>query len=530
MSTSMEPVIKEPLHNIDRRKTSLSTIIVMVSTGLSRILGFVRAAVMAAFFGGAGTVDIYNLVFMIPNNLRNLLAEGALSSAFIPTLSHSLVHDPSKKDAQKLISTIMAFQLVLLVPFLILCMVFADPIVYFMLSVRGEQHALAVNLFSWIINYILLVSVSAILMGILNSHGKFAIPALAPLMFSITTIISIFLFSSQMDVFSVAIGVISGGILQILVMIPSFRRIGYRFKLNFNFRQNKDFQRVLKLWGPVLGTAAIFSINEQIAVYFASGLGSGSGTAMANALLFFQLPLGLFSSSITTVLFPRMSRQIAENQSSELKETVLYGLKMMCYLLIPSTIVLILLGHEIIAVALQRGKYTSEYTALATQVLFAYCLGLLSGGAARFLQRFFYSYHNFRTPLISALLIVGFDIALTIGFIWAGFGISSLGYANSIATTIGFMWLYLGVRRKLKGLEIIAFLGAILKSLLACIPMVVGIVFFLHLTGEWWRTGSTLTNCLMLLIAILWAIVSVLGMYILLKVEVLDFVMRRKRG
>lgn len=514
-----------------RRSLSFSTLVVMVSTALSRVLGFVRAAVVSFYFGGEGAVDVYNLVWMIPNNLRNLLAEGALSSAFIPTLSHSLVRDPSQKNAQKLIATLLGFQLLLLVPFLLACIVFADPIVSLVLPVHPDQHGLAVDIFRWIINYILLVSVSAILMAILNCHNRFAAPALAPLMFSITTIVSIVMFSKNMAVFSMVVGVISGGVLQIAVMLPSYRRIGYKFKLNFRFRENEEFRQVLRLWGPVVGTAVIFSLNEQIAVFFASFLGPGRGTAMTNALLFFQLPFGIFSASITTVLFPRMSRQIASRDMVELKETVLHGLKLLSYLLIPSMVVLMLLGHEIIALALQRGAlFTAAHTDMASQVLFAYSLGLLTVSAARFLQRFFYASHNFRTPLASALLIVALDIVFSILLIACGFDIASLGYANSIASLAGFLWLFLSVRRSLKGLRIRSLLAGVGKAALASLPMAAGIVAIQWISGPWWRQGASWTGLLWLGLCGLWAAASVFAMYALMRVEVLDFLFKRRKG
>lgn len=528
MSAEETPV--NPEHGQSKRRLSLATLVVMASTAASRLLGFVRAAVISAVFGGEGAVDVYNMVWVIPNNLRMLLAEGALSSAFVPVLSKSLVQDPSGKRAQGLIRTLFGFQLVIIVPILVLSIVFADPIVSLILPFSGERHVLAVNLFSWVINYLLLVSISAILMAILNSHNHFAVPALAPLMFSITTIVSIFLFSNQLDVFSMAVGVIVGGVLQIAIMLPSYRRAGYRFQIGFSFRGNDEFRQVLRLWGPVVLTASISAINEQIAVFFASSMSSGSPTAMTNALLFWQLPFGIFSASITTVLFPRMARQIALEQKLELKETVLYGLRMLMYLLIPSAIALMLLGKEIISLALQRGQYLPEHTLLAAQVLWAYSLGLFTVGASRFLQRFFYARQDYRTPLFSGIGVVALDVGLSLVFIRLGWGVSGLAWANTFSSIAGFLWLFLYVRNRLGGLGLRSLLAGSAKALLSCVPMIAGILLFMRLTGDWWREGLNGRTFGYLTICGVWSVLTVLAMYRILRVEAVDFILKRRRG
>jgi putative peptidoglycan lipid II flippase len=513
-----------------RLKLSLSTLVVMVSTAGSRVLGFVRQAVLSAWFGGAGAIDVFTVVWVIPNNLRMLLAEGALSSAFVPVLSKSLVKDPTQVGARRLLKTLLGFQLIVLVPFLALCIGFADPIVSTILSFDGEKQRLAVDLFRWMIGYLLLVSVSSIMMATLNSHGKFAIPALAPLAFSVTTILSIVLFGDTVSVFAMAGGVLAGGVLQIAIMLPGYRRAGYRFGIGFDFRRNEDFLQVLRLWGPVVLVASISVLNEQIAMYFASSLAPGSATAMGNALLFWQLPFGIFSASITTVLFPRMSKQIALEQTVELKETVLHGLRMLVYLLVPSALGLMLLGKDMIAIALQRGAFLPEHTALAAQVLWAYSLGLFTVGAMRFLQRFFYARQDYRTPLWSGITVLVVDVACSLVFMALGWGVTSLALANTISSVVGFAWLFFMVRRRLRGLGLKSLGVSLAKAGIACVPMVGGVMAFQLIGGDWWQDGLSLRSLAGFALCSLWSVLSVLALYRLLKVEAVDFLLKRKRG
>ena len=174
------------------RQSTLSTLVVMGTTFLSRILGFLRVAVIGAVFGGSGQADVLNLVFNIPNNLRKLLAEGALSSAFIPVLSGSLVRDPSRDNARLIVRNILTMQAIILLPLLLLLTLFAGPVVNTILAFPDpEKQALSVELFRFLIHYLLPISIAAVIMGTLNAHSRFFVPAVTPVLFSVSVIASI---------------------------------------------------------------------------------------------------------------------------------------------------------------------------------------------------------------------------------------------------------------------------------------------------------------------------------------------------
>jgi len=503
------------------QRSTVSTIVVMVCTFLSRLFGFVRIAVVGAIFGASGEADVLNAVFTIPNNLRKLMAEGALSSAFIPVLSKTIVQNP--KDTRKIVANILTFQGLVLIPLLILSVVFAYPIVKLLLDFpEMERILLAERLFRWMIHYLLLVSISAVLMGVLNAHHRFLVPAVTPILFSIFVISSVLLLWKQLGVFSMVVGVLGGGIAQVLFQLPQFFSHGYTLKPDSQF-DNPPFRQILKQWAPVVLTASIYTVNEQIAIRFATALEDGSTSAMSNALVFWQLPFGIFSASITTVLFPRMSRQAGASDFLGVRRTVEYGFQYLIILLIPSALILTLLGKEVIAVAMQRRNFTSFHTLLTYKVLVGFNVGLLSVGAFNFFQRFFYSLDDYKTPLLTALFVCGLDIVLSLILKETALRVSGLAYANSIAFTLGLIAMYLKTDRKIGPLNLKGILFTLGKVVVACIPVTVFCVGAKARMGELWQEGSSLRGLGFLLLTGLGAGGLLWGMYMLLGIDIFRF-------
>lgn len=515
----------------NKKQLSGAAVVVMLSTGLSRALGFVRNAVVSFFFGGAGQVDVLNAVFILPNNLRKLVAEGALSSAFIPVLTKCTLDETAANPRSRtLVANLLGFQFLLLIPFLVISVLLARPLMDTILGFRDPvQQDLAGVLFAWMINYILLVSVSAILMAVLNTHGQFAIPALAPLLFSISVIVCLFIFVPSMGIMAQVTGVLAGGVFQILIQIPSFLRLGYSLVPDFRFWRNPDFRQVLKLWGPVVLTSGVFSINEYIATYFASGMAPGSTTAMANALVFWQLPMGIFAASITTILFPRMSRCIAQGNQKDLAEAFQQGFRLLILLLVPSAVALMLLGRGAIGVALQHGAFTWEHTLLADRVLWTYSIGLLSSGLVGFFQRLFYAFHENRAPLVSALIILVVDVAASLVLIQAGLGVVALAWAHVLSSSIGVVYLGLAVRRKLGGLRLKAAGQALLAALVPASLALAGYWFIAPACDGLWRQGSSWAGFGLLLLLGVGFVGIYLVCYLLFRVEAVDFLLGKFR-
>lgn len=517
-------------------RRSTATLLVMVSTFGSRILGFIRIAVIGAIFGASGSADVLNLVFNIPNNLRKLLAEGALSSAFVPALSRAHVEAPDGLRARRIVQQLLGLQLLILIPLLTLAALFPRAIVNVILDFPElQRQALAAELFRYLIHYTLLISLAAVLMGLLNSLQLFLVPALAPLLFSVAVIASILLFHEGLGIFSVVVGVLAGGMGQLLIQIPPVLRRGYSILPRIDLR-DPHIRAILARWLPVVGTSSIFVINQQVALFLASGLADGSGSALTNALVFWQLPFGIFGASITTVLFPAMSRHFAAGSLRDLHDTLMSGLRGLIYLLIPSGVGLIVLGEPIIAVALQRGAFDAEASIRTAAVLAWYSPGLLGVAAFTFLQRLYYACDNYRVPLAVSAVTVILDIGLSLWLKETRMGVTGLALANSIAFTTGTVLLLLalprvGLERRGGGLGI-ALLRALAVSAAATLA-VAGtrrVVVAFGVEPGWHLAGSSLAALGLLLLEAVAAALVLVGLYALFGVGIREALRGRPEG
>ncbi|MBN2532798.1 MAG: murein biosynthesis integral membrane protein MurJ [Spirochaetales bacterium] len=500
----------------------------LLCTLATRLFGLVRNAIINAIFGGAGHADVWHLVFMIPNNLRKLFAEGALSSAFIPVLSSSIIKDPDGESSRKISRNILTFQLIILVPVVLLGLVFARPVINVLaLFSDPEKVNLSINLFRFIFPYILFVSISAALMGVLNAKNVFVPPALSPLLFSITVISSIFIFNKDLGIFAMAPGIICGGIAQVLFQLPWFFKKGYDLKLDFSFR-NEYFKQILTLWLPILAASSIFTINQQIAMVFASSLENGSTSAIGNALVFFQLPFGMITASITTVLFPRMSRQAAVEDKSGLLSSFTYGINFVLIFLVPATLGYIFLGKQIIALIFERGNFSPLHTEMTYKVLTGYSYGLFGLGAFTFCQRFFYSLKNFTIPLFISTAIVILDVLLSLWLKETPLRVMGLAVANSAAFSLGLVVMFFFVYRKLGSANLGVILGNMLKVGISMLLMTGGLLSYLYFTKSMWTTGSSLINGILILIAVFIALGITCCMYYITGIKLFKDLIRER--
>jgi putative peptidoglycan lipid II flippase len=497
------------------KKQAVTSIILMGCTMTTRILGFIRNAVIAAIFGTTVSADIINAVFNIPNNFRKLLAEGALSAAFIPVLSETLVTRPDSSAARRLVRNIMSLQILILVPLLIVFTVFSRPIIGVLLNFsQPEALELSSGLFRWVSHYLFFVSLGAILMAVLNTHGIFVTPALTPLLFSVAVIGSILLFHKSLGIYSMAVGVLSGGFMQVAFQWPLFRRRGYRFVPDFGF-DNDDVKKVLKLWLPVVATSSIFAVNQQIALRFASGLEGGSISHLVYALPIFQLPFGVFSASVTTVLFPRMSRQVASGSWPELGETVRYGLRFLILLLVPAAVFFIIMGQPLVQIVYQRGAFSPQSTVLTARTLAGYSYGLLSVGMFTFMQRFFYACKDYRTPFWIAVVVTLSDIFLSLWLKETPLRVVGLAIANSAAFSLGLPLMVLFARQKLGRIGGRDLLGTATRTIIAVAPPALMLVLYRAKIGAFQTAALSFAKALGLIGGLLGFVALVLLLYYL---------------
>lgn len=423
-----------------------TTGVVAMCTALSRLVGFARVSLISFLFGGTGQADVLNLVFQIPNNLRRLLAEGALSAAFIPVLGDTLSVDmQTTQRARAFVQSVVLFQLFAFTPLLLVATVFSTSLTQTLFDFPVVEQVLQANLlFKILIWYTLPVSLNAIFMAILNTHGHFTIPALSPLVSSAAVIVTTLVLHTAFGIYAVGIGILIGGVAQLAMHIPHLVRYRYRPTATNStpVLRNPDLKRMLRKWVLIMSSAAVLFINQQVALYFASGLEVGSGSAMIYALTFWQLPFGILGISVITVLYPRMSTQYARGSMDDLQRTFRSGARYLSHVLLPASIFFLFCGEDVISVALQRGQFTAVDTARTASVLRAYSVGLLGVALFQYMQRFYYAVHKTAFTLKVLVFVVVVDIFCSLWLKETALRVSGLGWANSISFWLGAIVLY----------------------------------------------------------------------------------------
>ena len=491
----------------------------MVCTAASRVLGFVRIAVIGAVFGASGVADVLNAVFMIPNNLRKLLAEGALSAALIPELTRALERerDTADGEARILVRRVLTLLTVVVLAVVVLAVLFARPVVGALLGFpEAWKMALAVELFRLVFPYLLLVSVGAVLMAVLNCHDVFVVPALAPLLFSVNVIAAIVLFHRHWGLLAAGVGILAGGIGGVVGQLPLFWRRGYDLRPDWRW-SDRRVRRVVRQWVPVVASASIFAITQQVALVLASGLEDGSTSALANALVFWQLPFGILSVSVVTAHFPRMSRHAAAGDVAALRETFASALRLIVALMLPPAVFYLFFGEQVIQVALERMTFAATGTRLASRVLAGYATGLLGVAVFNFAQRYFYAVGDYRTPFLVALAVAAIDVPLAIILKETSLRVAGLAVANSIAFSAGALFLLAAARKRLHRLAgtrpanytaRVALANAVLAALLSAVAAG---------TASWWQAGSTWRNAVLIAAIGTLAVAATLALYRILR-------------
>ncbi|MBV9300934.1 MAG: murein biosynthesis integral membrane protein MurJ [Acidobacteriaceae bacterium] len=434
----------------------------------SRLTGLAREMVMANKFGAGFSYDAFLLAFRIPGVLRTLFAEGALSSAFVPTFAVALASTDRKQAAQ--LSNLLATALIVVVgPLCLFGVIFAPQLVWILApgfaAVPGKFE-LAVRLTRIMLPFLLLVALAAQAMGILNSCDKFGVPALASTFFNIGSVcfglaLGFWLgpYIGITPIEGMAWGVLFGGTLQLLWQIPSLHRLGFTFRPAFNW-SHPGLRQIFRLMGPaILGNAAVqinVTVNTNLASRLSDPLRGPDGPVswLAYAFRFMQLPLGLFGVAFAAALLPSVSRSAALNNFEQFRKTVSRSLGLVFLLTIPSSLGLIALGRPIIGAIFQSGRFDAYDTKQTAVALSCYAVGLLGYAGSKILNPAFYALSDARTPMYISLIsvIVNLAVALLLLNVFH-FGFAALALSTSSVAIVSSLCLFESLRRKLGGIE-----------------------------------------------------------------------------
>jgi len=477
-------------HGSENSRVVRAAGVVGMATMLSRVFGFIRDMIVAGLFGAGLTTDAFFVAFRIPNLLRRLLAEGSLTVSFVPVFTEYL-KNRTREEALELADIAFTALSILLVAVSLLGILFSPLIVTIMAPgfvKTPAQYDLAVFLTRMMFPYILLISLVALCMGILNSLRHFAAPALSPVVLNLAMILSALTLRGffREPITALAVGVMAGGVLQLAMQWPFLVRMGVRLKPDFRFR-HPGVRRIGFLMLPAAFGAAIYQINIFIGTILASLLPTGSVSYLYYADRIVELPLGVFAIAVGTATLPSFSEQVAQGRFEEMKKTISFSLRIILFITIPATVALIALRVPIISVLFQRGAFGVQSTLLTSQALLCYAVGLWAFSVIRIIVSAFYSLQDTRSPMKAAIvaLIVNAVFSVVLMFPLQHRG---LALATSIATTVnvGILWVIL--RRRIGKLLDREFYRSLGRTSLASLVMW-GIILIVGLLYPWNTTG-----------------------------------------
>jgi putative peptidoglycan lipid II flippase len=468
-----------------------------LATMASRILGLVRDQVLAFYFGAGDAMDAFRVAFRVPNLVRDLFAEGAMSAAFVPTFTGELTRD-GKPRAFRLANAVMTALVVLTGVLVLAGMIWAEPLVRVyaddFAAVPGKLE-LAVTMARIMAPFLTLVALAAVCMGMLNALGHFFVPALSPAMFNVATIVLVAALVplapslGVAPILVVAVATLVGGLGQLVIQWRPLKREGFQIRPSFDWR-DPALGRVLLLMGPgTIGMAAT-QINVLVNTQFAAGEGTGAISWLDYAFRVMYLPIGLFGVSIAAASTPALSRLAAQSDTPRLRASIGSAIGLMLALNVPATLGLIVLAGPIIALIFQRGEFTAADTAATALALQYYAIGLVGYSIVRIVSPAFYALRRSHIPVVASIASVVVNISLNVVLVRV-MGYAGLALGTSVAAivnaTIQFIWL----RRALGGLEGRRVMVTFLKVTLASAAMAVAAFF----TERWLQTalpGQTL--------------------------------------
>jgi len=507
------------------------------ATLTSRLLGLAREQVLAALFGAGDQMDAYFVAFRIPNLVRDLFAEGAMSAAFVPTFtSHVTLH--GKEDAWRLGNNVINALLLVTGVTVLLGVIFARPLVSFyahsFAAVPGKLE-LTTQLARVMMPFVTLAALAAAVMGMLNSLRHYFVPALAPATFNVVAIVFALAVTPIMPTFgqprimAQAIAVVVGGLTQVGLQWPTLRGEGFRYRPILNL-SDPGLRQVLLLMGPgTLGLAAT-QVNLFVSTLLASSQGTGAVSWLQYAFRVMYLPIGLFGVSIATAVLPSAARHAAVKDMAAIRDTVRRGLSLMLFVNIPATCGLMLLSNEIVRLLLERGHFTAVDTSATAAALRLYAVGLLGYSTARIGSPVFYALGRSRVPVALTMVSVTVNLVLSLT-LTRTMGYLGLALATSVAALVNASLCLFLLRAQLQGLGGRLLAPALAKVVAAAAVMALAVVASRAVLPASLLQGGTASQGIALLVMIGSGLLCLVGTAHLLGIEELDVVgtmVRRK--
>jgi putative peptidoglycan lipid II flippase len=538
-----EPTAPAPANKISTKSAGIVSLAVMSS----RVLGLIRDQIFAALFGAGVQMDAFVAAFRAPNLLRDLFAEGALSTAFITTFSEKISRG-GDAEAWKLANKMATLTAIFMSGISLLGILLAPQIMWLLapgFSDTPGKMELTVLLAQIMFPFIALVSLAALVMGMLNAKNVFGMPAMASTFFNLGSIIGGVVLGWWLDpnfgtkhygsgsLIGLSIGTLIGGLAQLCVQFPALRSVGYRFRPDFAWR-DAGVRRILLLMGPAVVAASAVQVNVMVNGNFASHLGNGPVSWLSYAFRLMQLPIGIFGVAIGTVTLPVVARSAAAGNIAEFRAILAKGMRLAFLLTIPSTIGLVMLAQPIISLIYERRAFTAESTAQAAAALQFYAVGLSAYAGIKVLAPSFYALGKRNTPMMVSFLSIAVNYGLNQYFTFhLGWGHRGLALSTGLVALTNFSLLYWLMHRQVQRLETKQMVATLAKLAVAG-----GVLALVCWAGQQWVLAGWAHQGFILRALLLFATIGVAGgafftVALFLRIQELDDVAalaRRKLG
>lgn len=481
----------------EKVKVAKAAGIVGAATLASRVMGYIRDMVMSWAFGTGPAADAFYVAYRIPNLLRELLAEGSMSAAFIPVFTETLTKE-SRDSARHLANAVFARLLVILVVLTGLGIIFAPYVVKVVAwgwayQAEHDKYVLGVKLTRIMFPYLLFIGLAALAMGMLNSLRSFLTPALSPVMLNVMQITAIVLSMRYMPepILGVAVGVVLGGMFQFLIQVPGLRKQGMMLRPQFA-PTHPGVTKIGKLALPVFLSSSVNQFNIFIGTIFASFLATGSITYLFYGMRFIHFPLGIFGIAIATAVLPTMSAQAARGETGEFRETLSLGLRLVFFIMFPAMAGLITLRVPIVNLLLEHGQFDRISTQGVAAALLYYAVGLWAFAGVRIVAQAFYALQDTKTPVKIAVAALITNTLLSTAFITlTPLAHGGLALATSLAAMLNIGLLTVQLRKKIGRMDGRRILISLLKIVPASIAMG-AIGWWVSRNPVWDSQGSSL--------------------------------------
>ena len=446
---------------------AVNTVIFSVATGLSRIAGLVREVVAARYFGTSGAASAFTAAFQVPNLVRSLFADAALSAAFVPVFSELLEHK-KRKEAFELAGALFGLILAVLSVITVI-FIAAAGLIMPLFTDNPALDDLTVGLSRVLFPIVILLGLNGLVVGVLNAHDHFTIPALSPLVWNLVIIAALVgltpLLEGDDQIYAYAIGVLAGTACQLAMAFPVMARLHIPLKINTHWRDPR-IKRVLLLMLPVTIGLGLINFNLLINTFFGFRISDEAPRALDLAFRIYMLPQGMFSVAVATVLFPTLSRLVARQDFDGLRRTQANGTRQIALLLIPAAAVTIVIPEPIVRLVYERGAFNAESTSQTAEALFWFSFSLPFSGFNLLLTRTFFSLQKPWTPTALAGVTLLINTAVSAA-LYGPLGIGGVVLGTVVATAAMTVGQAFFLRRRIGGLQLMTTFRAIARIIVA---------------------------------------------------------------